>query len=74
MSGEDDDHGANEVVAPEVRLRGGTADHPHVPAERVVQAIERVPATPHSERNGHPRCVPATTHMRIGCRTAMYLR
>jgi hypothetical protein len=59
MSGEGDDHDADEVVAPEVRLRGGTTDDLHVPAERVVQAIKRVPAAPHAERHGHPRLRPS---------------
>jgi hypothetical protein len=43
-------------------------------AERVVQAIERVPAAHTLSATAARSCVSATTRMRMGCRSVMYLR
>jgi hypothetical protein len=50
---EQDDHAADEVVAPEMCRRRGAADHADVAAERVVEAISRVPGRPEAERESH---------------------
>jgi hypothetical protein len=52
--GEQDDRAAGEVVAAEVRRRGGAADHPGLAAERVVEAVRRVARSPGGQRERHP--------------------